>query len=281
MVKSSSQPFRQSAPWTDEQYSTLVDMVREGYSVRQLERHLGRTGGGIQGACGRLLPKDRSLIPTEDRPRNDHARLRAVLCGDDDYDWRAALHHRTPGVPHWTPERTEFLTQGWEQRWGMDRIARSTDASEEAVYSQLVALGLASSVREVVDRVGCEIPGTLHRRSLDAKERAASSLWILHVTGLNTRAAGAGPHLSLHPSPEHAEWTLSHLLFGHYAKSSGACEDLVSATLAQRLPDGQPHGEVSDLATTIPLEQPTPLPPRSSVRRTRRNLFGRIVRRER
>lgn len=85
-------PARSGLPWTSDDYTTLVRLVREG-------RDLGEICAELERGESAVLDRTRRMLPLEEHggPR-DHsiARLRMHLEKDPDYDWSTQMCAKPP-----------------------------------------------------------------------------------------------------------------------------------------------------------------------------------------
>jgi hypothetical protein len=240
---------RANALWVDADYATVVGGLRAGLTEVEIAQRLGRTTRGLRRRWRWLLP------PDVDLPRAEiEDRLRATLTGDKDYDWRAALrcHHERTNRPYFDDLADKMLRQAWTARRALPEVAAALGGVDEfTIARQMIALGLAGSLVEVVEQLGATPGGVLDVRVRLAKERQGAAVWILIVDGL-----AIGRHVSVHDTGNDAQTQLTALLDRH--ADPEATLGQVSWTIAHRAVEG---GNTGDTRHDKLLPQPGAQPP--------------------
>lgn len=224
---------RGNAMWVDADYVVLVEGLRTGLDQVAIAQRLGRTTGGVRRRMAWLLP------PDVDLPRSEvEDWLRETLREDASYDWRAALrhHHDRHNRPYFDHQADELLRQAWSTGRAMPEVAAELGADEFTIARQLIALGLASTLVEVADRLGASPGSVLDLRVRLATERAGAAVWILIVDGLAT-----GRHVSVHDTNNAAQAEVDRLLERHVHPDATVSQ--VTWTIAQRAVAGGSTGE--------------------------------------
>jgi hypothetical protein len=144
--------------WEYEDYAALVDGVRQGLDTATLAAQLDRSHGAVQAAIKRLTPVAEGL-----RGPKAVAWLRARLT-EGDYPWLVAVWEWAPGIVVWSAAEDAALTAGWAAGTPLPVLASRLGVAEVTVMRRLIRLGLAASVVEVVDWLGCSTGGAVEQR---------------------------------------------------------------------------------------------------------------------
>ncbi|ANS80376.1 hypothetical protein SGUI_2980 [Serinicoccus hydrothermalis] len=92
-VRPADPPRRSGEPWTDDDYSTLVTLCREGLDLTETSHRLGRSPQSVRDRARRMLPLEQRGVPGD----RVLTQLRTNLLPDPDYDWQR--HLATPQPP--------------------------------------------------------------------------------------------------------------------------------------------------------------------------------------
>ena len=191
--------------WEYAEYAELVARVLGGESDHEIARALSRRPSAIRararwlvGLDGRTVPESRALDRLAERLDNPN------------YDWEALLaeHARGQGGHLWMPEDDALLRRGWRDRDPLGVTAELLDVGELAVVHRLIRLGIAGSLVEVVDRLGCSKDGPVALRYRLAKHHADVTVNVLHVEGLPD---GVSPHIEVTFTEEEVHKRLAEL----------------------------------------------------------------------
>ncbi|SUH41066.1 hypothetical protein [Nocardia farcinica] len=225
--------------WTDECNAELVELLRAGLPVEAIAEQAGRSVSALATQCRKMLPPDFDTRPTAVEA------LRGVLA-DPDYDWRSPLRElaRRARTVYWDAGMVDRLRQGWERATPLDDLCEEFEASEIDVARQLLRLGAAESMFDVVERLGCDPHGTLAGRLRIAADRCAAAVWILIVdgalTGAKTQFGSAGPglrHVSVHHDYDTADLRLAEVLLDHVV-AGGRIQDVTTTIVERTIGDG-------------------------------------------
>lgn len=88
-------PRRTGQPWTDDDYQTLLRLVRDGVEIEEIAEQLARSTTSVRMRAVRMLPVDQRGVP-QDRAVEQ---LRKNLLADEDYEWEGHLASSPPPRP--------------------------------------------------------------------------------------------------------------------------------------------------------------------------------------
>lgn len=157
----------QGDDWEYEDYADLVDGLRRGLDVPALAGALDRSRRSVQAAIKRLTPVAEGLTSAQALTW-----LRERLA-EGEYPWLVAVWEWVPGIAVWSPAEDALLTAGWAAGTPLPVLASRLGVAEVTVMRRLIRFGLAASVVEVVDWLGCS-PGDAveqrYRRAVGGQE---------------------------------------------------------------------------------------------------------------
>ncbi|MGO0576727.1 hypothetical protein [Ornithinimicrobium panacihumi] len=157
-------PRRTGQPWTDDDYQTLLRLVRDGVEIEEIAEQLARSTTSVRMRAVRMLPVDQRGVP-QDRAVEQ---LRKNLLADEDYEWEGHLASSPPprpvvqcthppatlsGVPGLRDDELLVITRALATSPGLrtDRDPLRDEGVREECARQVVRRGLAS---ELVTDVG-------------------------------------------------------------------------------------------------------------------------------
>lgn len=88
-------PARSGEPWTDDDYTSLVRLAREGASTDAVAETLARSPSAVQARAMKLLPLDQRGVPGERVVQH----LGDLARADEDYPWATHLVATPPPRP--------------------------------------------------------------------------------------------------------------------------------------------------------------------------------------
>lgn len=237
-------PIRQGAPWTSEDYETLIDELLDGSDEVEVSYRLGRTPGGVRSRARFLLDPDAR------KPGKNLTTLRELLEEDPDYDWESRVRAASTevGGRFWSRDDVALLRNAWTAQQPLPTLANALGATEQQVIRQLLALGIATSTVNAVDRLGATPGGVVDLRARLATDRENTSVWILTITGLLTTP---NHHVSLHPTREEAVQARSKIVDDIESASRGTGATTLTWTIAQRTPGSENAGDSSSGRQTV------------------------------
>lgn len=186
---------RAGEPWTREDIERLADCVCQGQDVEEIAASLGRTPGAVHARI-------RLLVPPEVAGEGGAAYRMGWLCHQlrqGTYDPVAVC--AGTGTQLWSSEHDELLRAAWTAGTPtLAQLASRLEASEVLLVRRLIQLGVARTLVEVTDRLGCAPDGTVAFRRALALDRAQYTVHVLVVL------EGDQVHqVSVHPDHDQAQ----------------------------------------------------------------------------
>lgn len=201
----SERPAQQGSTWDLEDYERFVAGISAGHPEERLAAEMGRSVRALRARAGYLLPPPATGDAALTGPRAIQA-VRDALIEDPQWDWlpHVEAHHEARGLPLWSADDVAEVHQAWKDgQPGLEELADELGVDEERIASRMVRDGLAGSLAEVVQRMGCSAGGALGARARVALYREDTTLWVLMVTGRATVQ-----HVSVHVSQDEARRAL-------------------------------------------------------------------------
>ncbi|MGW2410454.1 hypothetical protein ACWCXK_39025 [Streptomyces sp. NPDC001739] len=162
---------RSGERWSAAEYAQLARELGSGQDsdIEAIPEADGRTVSAIRSAAARMISADEK-VPHRAAHRWVAERLA------EGYDWESVLRSRLldDGIRYWSAEDDAAFTEAWTARCPLPELARRFQCGERAVAEQMMRLGLADTLIEVVNRLGAEPGGTLELRRVVVSADAVS-----------------------------------------------------------------------------------------------------------
>ncbi|MEV7528683.1 hypothetical protein D8Y24_02870 [Agrococcus lahaulensis] len=169
---------RSRKPWTEEDFAAVMEACRDGASIEQIARRLGRTPTSLPMHVRRMLPLEERHLPID----LALPRLRQ-LDADGDYDWLGALAQREPSP--WERDQERRVEQ---------RALGLGGLSDELLLD--IGLALVTSTATAQDALRQQCAAELRRRGL-----------VAHLEQQSAAAADAAvARLSALPTDGYRDW---------------------------------------------------------------------------
>lgn len=253
--------LRAWAAWTEDDYHSLVNDLRNGLGLDTAAANLGRSVSAVTKRLGYFIPPEEN-VPREERElwvRDSLSRTR--------WDWLAVVrdHQRHNREELWSVADTQTAVRAWAARTPIAELAAQLGTSEVSTSRLLIHLGLAENRTEVIAHLGATPGDALARREEMATDRTAGSVWVLVIDGAagtpSPRALGFPREITIHESQAAAEAERDRVLNWHDRAKTNETDPVIWSITERSIGDHiigtALHGQHPTRAKSTPPARPT------------------------